>query len=163
MYIYICLQFEELILHLPVPVLLRESMAPILSGSTSEHRGSNTHPLEHRGSNDHRGLNKHRGFEHRCSNKYHHLEHRGSNKHRGFTENRGSTQFRTQYQVAIRAKLQYIQRAYALSSTSLSILILIFLLSIAPGSYFTRKQSPIDLVESYYFIIREIRVDSTAP
>jgi hypothetical protein len=118
-----------------------------------KHHGSNTHPLEHRGSNDHRGLNKHRGF----------TEHRGSHKHRGFTEHRGSTQFHTRHRVATRAKLQYTRLAYALSSTSLSHLILISLLSIVPGSYFTRKQLPIDLVACYYFIIHGISVDSTEP
>jgi hypothetical protein len=122
------------------------------SGSTSEHRGSH----KHRGS-EHRGFNKYRG-----SNKYHHLEHRGSNKPRGFTKYRGSSQFYTQHRVAIRAKLQYTRRAYTLSSHSLSHLILISLLSIIPGSYFTRKQSPIDLV-TCYFIIRGISVDLTLP
>jgi hypothetical protein len=116
-YIYICLQFEELFSHLPVPVLLREFMSPTLSGSISEHRGS----TDHRGSNDHQGMNKHRGFtkhrgpEHRGSNKHHHFENRGSNKHRGFNEHRGSTRYHTQHRVATRAKLQYTQRAYALS------------------------------------------------
>jgi hypothetical protein len=37
MYIYICLQFEELFSHLPVLVLLRQSILPTHSGSTSEH------------------------------------------------------------------------------------------------------------------------------
>jgi hypothetical protein len=141
--IYICLQFNELFSHLPVPVLLRQSMLPTLSGSTSEHRGSHKHRgFEHHGYNDsidlhrHRGLerrgsNKHPGFENRGSNKYH-LEHRRSHKHHGFTEHRGSTQFHTQHRVATRAKLQYTRHAYALSSTSHSHLILISLLSMSP-------------------------------
>jgi hypothetical protein len=86
MYIYICLQSEELFSHLSAPVLLRESMSPILSGSTSEHRGYNDSIdfYRHRGL-ERRGFNKHRGFEHRGSN-----DHRSLNKHRGFIEHRGS-------------------------------------------------------------------------
>jgi hypothetical protein len=98
-YIYICLQFGELFSHLPVPVLLRQSMLPTLSGSTSEHRGSHKHRgFEHRGSHKHRGSNdsidfhRHRGLE--C---------RGF-ECRGF-EHRGSTQFHTQHRVATRSKL----------------------------------------------------------
>jgi hypothetical protein len=128
-------------------------------GSTSEHHGSHKHRgFEIRGSND--SVYFHR---HRDSNKYHHLEHRGSHKHRGFTEHRGSTQFHTQHRVATRAKLQYTRRAYALSSTSLSHLILISLPSILTGSYCTRKRLQIVLVTPYYFIIRGISVDTTAP
>jgi hypothetical protein len=52
---------------------------------------------------------------------------------------------------------------YALSSTSLSHLILISLLSIVTGSYCTRKQSQIVLLAPYYFIIRGISVDTAAP
>jgi hypothetical protein len=111
-YIYICLQFEELFSHLSVPVLFRESMSPTLSGSTSEHRGS--------------------------------------------------TRFHTQHRVATRANLQTTRCAYTLSSTSLSHFILISLLSIVPGSYFTRKKSPVDLVACYYFTICRISVDTTA-
>jgi hypothetical protein len=135
MYMYICLQFEELFSHLPLPTgpIASIHVTHTLSGSTSEHRGSN----------DSMDFYRHRVLERRGSNKYHHLEHRGS------------TRFHTQHRVAT--------RAYALSSTSLSHLILISLLSIAPGFYFTRKQSPIDLVAPYYFIIRGISVDSTAP
>jgi hypothetical protein len=143
MYMYMCLQFKELFSHLPVPALLCQSLLPTFSGSTSDHRGSHKHRgFEHRSSNDsidlhrHRGLerrgsNKHPGFEHRGSIKYH-LEHRGSHKHHGFTEHRGSTQFHTQHRVATCIKLQYTRRAYALSLTSLSQLILISLLSMSP-------------------------------
>jgi hypothetical protein len=42
-------------------------------------------------------------------------------------------------------------------------LISISILSIVAGSYFTGKPSPIVLVAPYYFIIREISVDSMAP
>jgi hypothetical protein len=188
MYICICLQFEELSSHLPVSVLLRESMSPTLSGSTSEYRGFNDsidfnrhrglerRGFELRGSNDHRGSehrgsqhrgSEHRGSEHRDSNKHRGFELHGSNthflEHRSFNIHRGSTRFNVQYRVATRAKLPFRRRAYAFVSTSLSHLILISLLSIVSGSYFTRKQSPIDLVVCYYFTIRRISVDTMAP
>jgi hypothetical protein len=127
------------------------------ASNSTKHHGSHKHRgFEYCGS-EHRGFTQHRSSEHRGSNKHHHLE------HRGFTEHRGSTRFPTQYRVVTRAKLQYTWRAYALSSTSFSHLIVISLLSIVPDFYFTRKQSPIDLVACYYFIIRGISVDTTAP
>jgi hypothetical protein len=159
MHMYICLEFEGLFSHLPVTVLLRKSMCPTLSGSTSEHGGFNDSIDFHR----HCGLESHGSNKHRGYNKFHHLQHRSSHKYRGFTKHRGSTQFHTQHRVATRAKLQYTRGAYTFSSASLSHLILISLLFIVPGFYFTRKQLPIDLVACYHFIIRGISINWTAP
>jgi hypothetical protein len=55
------------------------------------------------------------------------------------------------------------RRASLLTANSLLHLILIYLLSIVTDSYCIRKQSPIVLVVPYFFIIRRISVDTTAP
>jgi hypothetical protein len=141
------LQFEELFSQLPVSVLLRDPMSSTLSGSTSEHHGSTEHP-----GSEHCGSNKHRGFEYR-----------GSKNQQGFTEHQGSTWLRTQHRVATRTNIRSTRRTYPLSLNSLSRLNLISLLSIVAGSCFTQKQQPINRAACYYFIIRGISVDTTAP
>jgi hypothetical protein len=79
MYMYMCLQFNELFSHLPVPVLLRQSLLLTLSGSTSKHRGSHKHRgFKHCVSNDSIDFHRHRGLERRGSNKQPGFEHRGS-------------------------------------------------------------------------------------